>query len=57
MHTRRNFLKTAAMAAPAWRWPSGMTGFALAQGGPATTERFLFGHPCIPKSTARDRVK
>ena len=49
MHTRRSFLKTAAMAAPAWRWSSGITGFASAQGGPAATERFLFGASVYPE--------
>ncbi len=47
MHTRRNFLKTAAMAASTWRWSSGMT--HLAQGSPAATERFLFGASVYPE--------
>lgn len=47
MHTRRNFLKTAAMAAPAWNCLSGMAGWA--QSGSAATERFLFGASVYPE--------
>ncbi|MGB6691989.1 MAG: hypothetical protein WBE76_29455, partial [Terracidiphilus sp.] len=46
MHTRRSFLKTAALAAPAWSSFSTLS--AWAQGGAAPGERFLFGASVYP---------
>lgn len=47
MQTRRNFLKAAALAAPAWNGFTSMPGWA--QGSAAATERFLFGASVYPE--------
>lgn len=48
MHTRRSFLKAAALAAaPAWNQLCVLPGWA--QGSPAGTERFLFGASVYPE--------
>ena len=46
MRTRRSFLKTVALAAPAWNCLSGMQGWAA--DSPAAAERFLFGASVYP---------
>jgi beta-galactosidase len=55
MTTRRNFLKTAALAAPAWSYLSGLQGWA--QGDLAATGRFLFGASVYPDIDGADRNK
>jgi Beta-galactosidase len=46
MHTRRDFLKTAVLASPAWNCISSLP--AWAQARPAATGRFLFGASVYP---------